>query len=369
MEDIELIVYWKTLSKYRKVIAAVTAAALVLSVAVSFLLPKKYEATASVAPPQQDDSLVSALSASLPTGLGGIAGGLLGKQSVSDLWVGILRSHNVRDPIIKKFGLQEYYDESNLVDTFKSLSKHVSVDESTEGIVSVTVEDWDPVRAAEMANSFITELDRVNRTMVTTAGARTRAFIAKRLAETKSELARLEGEMKEFQVRHKAIKVDDQSRVIIETIGEVKGQLMAKEVALETLSSYATSENPLVGVLKTEVDGLRRRLDELSAGRVGKDIFIPTEKIPDIALNYARLLRDVKIQETLFTLLTQQYEMARIQEGKDSPTVQVLDTATPPDKKSKPKRGMIVAVSTLSGLLGSVIYAFLRESTAAGGQR
>jgi uncharacterized protein involved in exopolysaccharide biosynthesis len=201
-----------------------------------------------------------------------------------------------------------------------------------------------------------------------------RAFVETRLVEARSELARLEEELKSFQERNKALKLDDQSKAMIDAMGAVKGQLMAKEVELNTLLSYASSSNPKVEILRADVNGLKQKLVELGAGNGGggEDIFIPTNKIPGLAFQYARLLRDFKVQEQLFELLTQQYEMARINEAKDSPTVQVLDIAKAPDKKHRPSRAFIVAVSTLFALVFSVFLAFFleyREKMTASGQR
>ncbi|MDO8426872.1 MAG: GNVR domain-containing protein, partial [Deltaproteobacteria bacterium] len=256
--------------------------------------------------------------------------------------------------------------KDTLDETRKKLDKRVSVEETKEEIVTVTVEDEDPHTAAEMANALIEELDKINKGAVMTSGQRMRAFVEKRLIESKEDLSRIERDLKSFQERNKAVKLDDQSKAIIEAIGSVKGQLMAKEVELDILLSYAAPTNPQVQLLKAEVEGLQNKLDELEGGKKGNpggssNIFIPTDRIPDLSFQYVRLFRDAKVQETLFELLTQQYEMARIQEAKDSPTVQVLDYATPPDKKSRPKRALIAAFSTISGFFFSLFMAFFVE--------
>ncbi len=198
-------------------------------------------------------------------------------------------------------------------------------------------------------------------------GRRTRVFVEQRLAEAKEELSHIEEAVKTFQETNKAVKLDDQSKAIIGAIGEVKGTLMAKKVELQTLLSFATENHPQAEILSAEVEGLEERLRELVEGKrmsekpSPKDIFIPTAKIPDLGLQYARLLRKAKVQETLHTLLTQQYEMARIQEVKDSPTVQVLDVAKVPEKKTRPKRALIVILSTLTSGFLSVFIAFFME--------
>lgn len=193
-----------------------------------------------------------------------------------------------------------------------------------------------------------------------------RSFVEKRLSEGSAELAKVEEAVKGFQEKNGAVKLDDQSKAIIETIGKVKGQLMAKEVELQTFLSFATPNNPQAEILKSQVEELRGSMRELEEGKKGElrsstGVFIPTTKMPDLALQYARLLRDMKVQETLYTLLTQQYEMARIQEAKDSPTVQALDVAKVPEKKTKPKRGLIVILSTFTAAFFAVFASFFSE--------
>jgi uncharacterized protein involved in exopolysaccharide biosynthesis len=193
-----------------------------------------------------------------------------------------------------------------------------------------------------------------------------RAFVEKRLKEAQEGLSRTEEAVREFQDKNSAVKLDDQSKAIIEAIGTIKGQLMAKEVELQTFLSYATPNNPRAEILKAEIEELRQGLREMEEGKRGnhpspKSIFIPTARIPDLSLQYARLLREAKIQLTLYELLTQQYEMARIQEAKDSPTVQVLDVAKVSGKRVKPKRKQIVLLSGFSSLFVSVVLAFLLD--------
>lgn len=358
-EYIDLLAYWRLFARRKKVIIAVTSAAFVLSVALSFILPKVYAAKASILPPQQDSSITSVLQSS---SLGSLAGGLLGSKSQSDLWVGILNSQTVMDAVIERFNLRKLYSTKTIEDTRKKLSKNVVIEKSQEEIISVTVEDKDPKRAADMANAFVDELDKVNGGSVTTSGQRMRVFVEKRLKDANADLAAIEDKVRAFQEKYGAVKIDDQSKVVMEAMGEIKGQIMAKEVQLQTLLSYAAQSNPQVQVLKTELLEFRARLRELENGTASNGIFLPTSKIPEISVKYVRLLRDAKVQETLFELLTQQYELARMQEASDSSTVQFLDYAKPPEKKSKPKRSLIVLAGVFLGFFGSAGYVFFKDN-------
>lgn len=358
-EEVDLLEYWRALVKHKKLISAIIASTFILSVTISFLLPKIYSASASVMPQQQENSLGASMAASLSGGLGI---GFLGIKSQTDTWIGILQSQNVRDEVIRRFNLREIYGTDTIEQTRNALDKAVTIDKSKEDVITVIVEDKNPERTADMANAFIEELDRVNREVVMTSGKRTRSFIEKRLAEARTELAKAEDEIKAFQQKNKAVKLDDQSKAIIEVLGSVKGQLMAKEVELQILLSYAADTNPHVDLLRTEINGLKSQLNILEKGSPGhKDIFIPTDKYPEISLQFGRLIRNAKVQETLFELLTQQYEMARIQEAQDSPTVQVLDKGKVPEKKSKPKRGLIIGISMLLALFFSIGWVIFIE--------
>jgi capsule polysaccharide export protein KpsE/RkpR len=326
-DEINLLDFWRVLVKYKRLIAAIVVVAFVASVIVSLLLPKVYASTAKIFAPQQEGA---GILAQLPGGLAGLASGMLGGGTPADLWVGFLESQTLRDAIIERFDLKKLYESKTIEDARRSLNKRVTVKKSKEGIVSITVEDKVPERAAQMSNAFVEELDRINKKVVMSSGRRMRIFVEKRLDEAKVakvNLAETEENLKDFQEKYKAIKLDDQSKAIIDAVGLMKGQLMAKEVELQTLLSFATSNNPQVEMLKAEIKALKEGLKELERGTDSskaagsqQDIFIPTSKMPELGLRYARLLRDFKIQETIFELLTQQFEMARVQEAKDSPT-------------------------------------------------
>lgn len=357
-EYIDLLEYWALIIRHRKFIGTATVAAFVLSVIISLVLPKTYLAKASVLPPQQDNPADVLLQSS---GLGSLAGGFLGSKSQSDLWVGILNSQTVQDAVIVRFGLRELYSTDTIEDTRKALAKNVTIEKSQEEIISIGVEDEDPKRAADMANAFAEELDKISMGSVTTSGQRVRIFVEKRLKEAKADFFKTEEEIRAFQEKHGVVKIDDQSKVIIESMGELKGQIIAKEVQLQTLLSYATPTNPQAQLLKTELGELRSKFREFEKGPSSNGIFIPTARLPEISIKYARLFRDAKVQETLFELLTQQYEFARMQEAKDTPTVQFLDYAKPPEKKSKPKRSLIVLSGVFLGLFGSIGYVFIKR--------
>jgi uncharacterized protein involved in exopolysaccharide biosynthesis len=367
-DEINLLDVWRVLVKRKRLIGFIVGMTAVTSLIISLLLPKIYAATTSILPPQQDTMGMSmGIQQAAQSGLGGLAGGLLGMKTPTDLWVGILKSNSIRDAIISRFQLKSLFNVKTIEDARLKLNSVVKVVKAKEDILSITVEDQSPERAAQIANAFVEELDKINRGNVMTSGKRTRLFLEKRLREAKEEVIKTEVAMKEFQEDSKAVRLDEQSKAIFGAIGKVRGELMAKEVELQTMLSFATPTHPQVQLLQSEVTGLKGQMREMAEGKKSnlsseqKDIFIPTEKIPDLGLQYARLFRDAKVQETLYGLLTQQYELARIQEAKDSPTVQVLDIAKAPEKKTRPKKALIILLATTTALFLSVFLAFFME--------
>ncbi len=362
-DDINLLDYWRVLFKRKLLFLVILSTAFILSAIVSLSLPKIYASTTSLLPPQDSGSGAGLISSQLPSGLGGFAGGMLSGKSPIHLWIGILKSRTVFDEIVEQFNLKSLYQVQTVSDARHLLRTQVHIKKSKEDILSITVEGKNPELITQMANAFVEALDRMNKSILTTSGGRLRLFVEKRLKEAKMALTEAENAVRVFQEKNGAVKLDAQSQAIIGAIGTLKGELMAKEVALQTLLSFATPQNPQVKTLKTEVKELKSALLNLEKGKEGVDskgIFIPTDRLPDLGLQYARLLRDAKIHETLYGLLTEQYEMARIQEAKDSSTVQVLDLATIPDENIKPKKRLIVILSTFTaGFFGVFLIFFL----------
>jgi tyrosine-protein kinase Etk/Wzc len=372
-EDISLFELVSLLLKRKRLIIAITASTFMVSAIVSLLLPKVYRASASVIPPTQE----------MPVGIGGLIPGaertsrfidaFVGTASPADLWVGILSSNSVKDTIIRRFDLMAAYKTDTIEDARERLESRTDIKKSREGIVSIRVEDRDPKLAADVANAYIEELDMINKNMVTTSGGRMRQFIENRLDEARTTLTKAEDVLRQFQEKNNAVSLDAQFQAVIETIGSLKGELLAKEIRLETMLSYSTPGHPEVEVLRSEIEHISQKLSDLEHGTLGtgdaqeadseppRDIFIPTERIPSVTLEYGRLLRDAKMQETLYELLSEQYEIARIQEARDTPTVQILDRASPPTKKVKPRRKLIVAGAALIGFFFSALLALFLE--------
>jgi uncharacterized protein involved in exopolysaccharide biosynthesis len=365
-DEINLLDYWRILVKRKRLILGCVGGAAIAAIIISLLLPKIYAATTTLMPPRPDTSIIGMMGAEQQIGASAMSG-FFGGGSPSDLWVAILNSRSIQDVIIKRFDLMRLFETENMDDTRKALAGVVMISKSKkDDTISITVEDESPRQAAIMANAIVEELDKVNKRVVMTAGGRMRTFIERRLKEEKEALALAEEAVRRFQEMNGAVQLDEQSRAVIGAMGEMRGTLMAREVELQSLLSYASPNNPQVELLRVQVAELKANLKTLEEGERGQavssnSIFIPSARLPDLALQYARLLRDAKARDTVYVLLTQQYEMARIQEAKDTPTVQVLDVAVAPDRRSRPKRTFIVLLSTFMAGFFSLFLAFFLE--------
>jgi len=366
-DEIDLRQYWHILVRHKRMILATTLAAAVLAAIVSFFIPKTYTATARILPPKErTNGLAAALSGQLGS-LASLAGASIGGSSNADLMVGMLRSRTVTDRIIDRFDLLRVYDRKLRVGAREELLDNLDAEvDKNSGILSVSVEDHDPQRAADIADAFIDELDQLSRHLNLTEASRQRAFLEGRLVEVSSDLATAEDALRAFQEKHGAIQVEEQAKSMIDLMGQLKGQLMAAQVQLGVTQRFASANSSEVDRLRTQISELQARIRNMEQGegeRSAGDIFLPTQAIPDLGLRYARLLREVKVQETVFQLLTQQYELAKMEEAKDSPTIQVLDTAVVPERKSKPKRGVIVVLTAFAVLVGASVTAWILDAS------
>ncbi|WP_305046426.1 GumC family protein [Geoalkalibacter sp.] len=363
-DEINLLELLLVLVKNKFMIIGSMAATFVLAAGVTLLMPNIYTSTARLLPPQQERGGLGAMMA----GMGDLAAlaGISAGGSSGELFVGMLQSRTVADAVIDQFDLMTVYDQKYRTEMYGKLNKLVNVSLGRrDGIITVSVDDEDPVRAAAIANAYVEELKKLNVRLNLSNAGRERVFLEERLAVVQADLARAEDNLREFQETNKAIKLDTQASAIIEAISRLRGELASKEVELGVLLTFQTEQNPEVRSLREGIAQLKsqlRRLEESPAGsKISADIFIATSNVPDLGIQYARFLRDFKVQETLFELLTKQYEVAKINEAKNTSALQVLDEGAVPDKKSKPKRAMIVLLATFAVGFCAVLFAFVRE--------
>ena len=365
--EINLLAYLIILLKRKKLIIGITLGAAVITAIISFIMPPIYEAETAILPPQQSSSSTAQLLSQIgPGGMTGLVGGALGLQTPAALYIGLLKSRTVLDHIIDRFKLMELYEVEYREAARKKLLEDVldATSDKDSGIITVNIEDKDPKRAADMANAFVDELKNLTKGLAVTEAAQRRLFFEEHLKDTKTSLMKAEEAMKSFQEKTGALLVEDQARAVIEGIAGLRAQIAAKEVEVKVMRTYSTPNNPYLKIAEKTLSCLKTELNKLEAkGSSVYDPLMPTGRMPEVGTEYVRKLRDVKFNETLFELLTKQYEAAKLDEARDAAIIQVIDKAVPPQKKTKPKTILLIAVATCMGFFLSVLLAFFMEYT------
>ncbi len=269
---------WAKLVPHNKLIIGITSIATLLALVISLLLPNIYTGTVKILPPQQSQSSANSLLNPVG-GLLGMAGGSLGKNP-NDLYVAMLKSRNVMEKIVSRFDLRNVYDQESVTDTLKKLNKNVAISAGKEGVITVEVDDSEPKRAAELANAYIEELDKLMQSFSLSEASQKRIFFERQMKTAKDSLTNAE---------------------------------------------------------------------------------ITLDQTPKTSLHYLDAVRNLRYQESVFEILAKQFEMAKLDESKNYPLIQVLDKASPPEHKTKPKRSVIVGISALAAFLLSLAWVYWRE--------
>ena len=361
---VNLIDIISVIAKYKKLIFILVLVAAIVSGAVSFLMPPFYMAETRILPPQQGTTNLSSQLLSQMGGYANFIPGALGIKNPADMYIGILKSRTIYDRIIDAFGLMQLYETRYRDETRAKLEKRVVTKSGKDGIISLTVEDSNPKRAADIANAFVVELKTLNRGLAVTEAAQRRLFFEEQLSDVKAALSQSEEVMRRFQEKTGALKIDDQAKVVIAGIAQLRAQIAAIEVQRKVMQTYATFQNPDLQRVEEEYRGLKAELAKLEGGqggRKGYDPFMSTERMPSIGTEYLRKLRDLKFNETLFELLAKQYELAKLDEARDASVIQVIDKAVPPDRSAKPRRAVIVGVTATTMLFLAVFLVFILE--------
>lgn len=364
-EDINILDYAIVLAKRKRLIVAVTFGAALITAIISLIMPPIYRAETRILPPQGGGSslALSMLSGAAGGGLSDI-GGALGMKTPGDLYVGIVMGRTIADRIIDRFNLMELFDAEYREDARKKLIEkvmEVAVDKKS-GLISIAVRDKDPKRAADMANALVEELKNLTKELAVTEASLRRLFYEEQLKDVMVALVKAENEMKMFQEKTGALRMDEQAKAVIEGMVNLKAQMAAKEVELKVMRTYLKQQNPDLQKAEDALNGLKSELKKLeSKGGDGYDPLMPTGRMPQVGTEYMRKLREMKFNETLYELLLKQYELAKLDEARDAAIIQVVDKAIPPDKRAKPKRALMVAIATFIGFFLSVFLAFFLE--------
>jgi uncharacterized protein involved in exopolysaccharide biosynthesis len=358
------------------------AAGLLVSTLVAFLIPKSYTSTTQLMPPDPQSTsgmaMMAAMAAKTGGGLAGVAGDLLGLKSSGALFIGVLRSQTSQDRLIEQFDLRKVYGKRLVVDARTKLDENTSISEDRKsGIITISVNDRSPQRAAALASAYIDQLNSLVSELSTSSAHRERVFLEERLKVAKKDLDDASNQFAQFSSKNNTLDIQQEGKAMLDAAGSIAGEMIAAQSQLEGLRQIYTDSNSRVRSLNARVGELRRQLEKLGGTQVkGADggpasaspsadpapaqtnsLPYPTiRSLPLLGAKYADYYRRAKIQETVFELLTEQYELAKVQEAKETPSVKVLDPARIPEKKSFPPRLMIMFLGTFLASALAVVW-------------
>ena len=355
----------RVLWNHRRLLLRVAGIALVVNFGLVLLIPLQYDSTARIMPPERSGSeatMFAALAGRALGGdtLGGLAASLLGVRNSGALFVELLRSGSVTGPIIDRFQLVKVYRTDYRVDAGKKLARRTAiVQDKKSGVISITVTDTDPVRARDMALAYLDGLNvLVNRTS-TSSAHQERLFIEHRLDSVKRDLERAQLAMSDFSSTHATIDIREQTKTMVDAAAKLEAELVVTQGELTSLRQFYGNENVRVKSAEARLANLKREMGKLggtsaelpaegeaSGASADPASYPPLRQLPRLAVPYANLYRTVRVQENVFEMLTQQYEVARIQEAKDIPVVSVIDAPGIPEKKSFPRRKLLTVILT-----------------------
>jgi capsule polysaccharide export protein KpsE/RkpR len=366
----------------RSIFVYVAASAFLISLVVALLLPKQYESHARLMPPEQANSGAAMLAALVGkgaggggSGLAGLAGSLLGVKNSSALFVALLRSGTVGSHLIERFDLRHVYHKRYRSDAAKKLARETTItDDAKSGVITIVVTDRSPSRARDLAQGYLDELNDLLAKVNTSSARREREFIEQRLKTVQDELQRAQIDLSEFSSKNATIDVKEQTRAMVDAGAKLQGLLIVSESELDSLRQVYGDDNVRVRAAIARTSLLRREL-ERESGQNGGDLAqnnidashpYPTlRQLPQLGVRWANLYRSVRIHETVFDLLSEQYETARIEEVKSIPTVSVIDIPGLPERKSGPHRILIVLISTILSMVLTGIFLLMRRSWTA----
>ena len=365
-ERISLLDLLLVVAERKRIIIWITGIFALLAIVISLLLPASYTATVTLLPPQQSSSMGAALASQLGNlgGMASLAGGSLGLKNPNDQYVAMLKSRTVEDAMVKRFNLAQEYKARFLSDARNAFANHADVDGSNkDGMIRLSVQDHDPRRAAELANGYVDQFRQLSQQLAITEASQRRRFFEQELEQAKNNLANAEEALKQTELSTGVIQPDSQARALIESAATLRAEITAREVQIQGMQTYATGENSQLVQAQRELDSMRAQLAKLGGSENGSsgEFILPKGRVPEAGMEYVRKLRDVKYYETIFDILARQFEVAKLDEAKEGSLIQVVDPAIVPDRRSFPKRGIIVIAATTLGFAFGIFIALFQS--------
>jgi len=369
-EEKNIFDYLIVIAKWKRFILTFFFSVAIITVIVSLILPKYYRSESVIMPPEEEvegfgiSSLLSQLE-ELP--IGGL--GITQSTEKTKRIIAILESRSLMEKIVNRFDLIKSYKVKNMTDAIKRLRTFAKFRINESGAISISVVDKLPPKASEMANYLVNELEKMNIELNIEKARNNRIFIEERYKQNKKELTEAEEKYREFQKTYNVISLPVQTEAAIVAAANLSTDIYRIEIELGIKEKTFGKNHSEIRALESELNEYRRNLHRLfeesenpvKGGVAGDEdkLFIPFEKAPEVEIEFIRIKRELEVQNSIFEMLTTLYEQAKIEEAKDTPTIQVLDKAIPPEKKYKPRRALMVTVWSGIALVFSVVLAFL----------
>jgi capsule polysaccharide export protein KpsE/RkpR len=352
------------LAQHRRQLTRLVIAAIALFAVIAFLIPKRYEATARLMPPDAGNTTSAMMGALMSRSdlLSAAGPDILGLRTPGATVVGVLGSRTVADDLINQFDLRKVYGEQRYDDARKILARRSDISEDKKsGIITISVQDRDPRRSAQLARAYVDDLNRRIENLSTSAARREREFLEQRLQAVKTQLDEATLRLSKFSSKNMTFDPQIQGKAMLEAASTLQGQLIAAETELSGLQQIYGPENARVKSASARVGELRAKLRTVSGARGTSGELGPSlEQLPLLGNTYYDLARQAKIDETVYEVLTKQYELAKVQEAKEVPSIRVLDEPVVPEKKVWPPRLVIIIFGTLMTLLLAILYYMAR---------
>lgn len=360
-DEISLLDLLIVLVRHKRLLIGMPVAFAALALAYGLIAKPVFEAKTTILPPQQQQSSAAAMLSSLG-GLAGGAGAALGIKSPNDLYIAMLQSRAVADKLIARFKLQDLYEAKTMTDARLALAGSSKIASGKDGLIAIAVEDHSPQLAAQIANAYVEELRALSKTLAVTEAGQRRQFFENQLNKSRQDLANAEIALKQTQEKTGVLQLEAQGKATMEALANLRAQIAAHQVQLAGMKNFATEQNPDFQRVRAELGGLQQQMSALTKGGKEDDVLVSRAKAPEVAVEYIRKVRDLKYQETLFELMAKQYEVAKLDEAKDGTSIQILDAAAPPERKSKPKRALMILLAGFGGFFLACISAFVLEA-------
>ena len=325
----------------------------VVALGISFLVKPTFSATTRFLVPQGQSA-----SAAMMQSLGALSGlaGAAGLKSPGDQFVSFIKSDSVQNALVDRFKQAERYEQKFKLETRKVLAKNATVTSNAkDGIITIEVDDHEPQFAAELANGHVQELQRLLSRLAVTEAQQRRVFFEKLLATTKEKWIKAEVDLKATGVNASSLKLSPVTA--LEGVAKIRAAVTAQEIKLSSMRGYLSDSAPdfkqaqtELAALKQQLAALERQDNEQSASNASSQN------------DYVAKYREYKYNETLFELFSKQYEIARIDEGREGATIEVFDAADVPEHKSKPKRALVATISALAGGFALLLFVFIRNA-------